>query len=105
MTSSGGVSCCAAPSSDEVEPELAEPELPFSSIDWTVADGIEKPIPSLPPPWLCDLRVHADDFAARVQQRTAGVAGVDRGVGLDHVRDRRAVRRLMSRPTARRCRS
>ena len=32
-----------------------------------------------------DRGVDADDFAARVQQRTAGVAGIDRRVGLQHV--------------------
>ena len=32
-----------------------------------------------------DLRVDADHLAGRVDQRAAGVAGVDRGVGLDHV--------------------
>ena len=30
-------------------------------------------------------RVHADDLAARIHQRPAGVAGVQRGVGLDDV--------------------
>ena len=39
-----------------------------------------------------DLRVDADDLAARVEQRAARVAGIDRGVGLDHVVDREAVR-------------
>ena len=42
----------------------------------------------------CDLHVRADDLAARVDQRAAGVAVVDRGIGLDRVRDRVAVRRL-----------
>src|SRR5215831_7621732 len=32
-----------------------------------------------------DRRVHADDFAADVQQRSPGVAGVDRRVGLQHL--------------------
>ena len=41
-----------------------------------------------------DLRVDADDLAAQVQQRAAGVAVVDRGVGLDRVVDREVVRRL-----------
>ena len=40
-----------------------------------------------------DLRVDADDAAAVVEQRAAGVAVVDRGVGLDRVRDREVVRR------------
>ena len=30
-----------------------------------------------------DRRVHADDFAGAVQERTAGVAGIERGIGLD----------------------
>src|SRR5215203_187431 len=37
---------------------------------------------------------HADHLSVRVEQRTAGVAGVDRGVGLDRVPDRRAVGRV-----------
>ena len=41
-----------------------------------------------------DRRVHADELAGGVQQRAAGVPGVDRGVRLDHVRDRSAARRL-----------
>ena len=40
-----------------------------------------------------DLRVDADHVAARVEQRAAGVALVQGGVGLDHVVDRVAVRR------------
>ena len=40
-----------------------------------------------------DLRVHADDLTAHVQQRPAGVAVVDRRVRLDDVVDREAVRR------------
>src|SRR5919202_764257 len=41
-----------------------------------------------------ELRVDADDAAGRVEQRAAGVAGVDRGVGLDDAVDLEAVRRL-----------
>ena len=41
-----------------------------------------------------DLRVDADDAAARIEQRAAGVAGVDRGVGLHDVVDREVVGRL-----------
>ena len=37
-----------------------------------------------------DHRVDADHLAARVQQRAAGVAGIDGRVGLDGVFDRRA---------------
>ena len=40
-----------------------------------------------------DLRVDADHLAAEVQQRAAGVAVVDRGVGLDRAGDRVVVRR------------
>ena len=46
------------------------------------------------PPPVCDLRVDADHAAVGVEQRAARVAGVDRGVGLDHVGDREAVGRL-----------
>ena len=38
-----------------------------------------------------DLRVDADHAALRVEQRAAGVAGVDRGVGLHRAGDREAV--------------
>src|SRR4051794_10495880 len=41
-----------------------------------------------------DLRVDADHAAGRVEERAAGVAGVDRGVGLDHAVDLEAVRGL-----------
>ena len=40
-----------------------------------------------------NLRVDADHLAARVEQRPAGVAVVQRGVGLDRVLDREVVRR------------
>src|SRR3954470_22188862 len=40
-----------------------------------------------------DLRVDADHLAGAVEQRAAGVAGIDRGVGLDDVVDRVAVGR------------
>ena len=57
--------------------------------------GTANPMPTLP----CvaaglDLGVDPDHAAVRVDQRAAGVAGVDRRVGLDHVRDREAVGRL-----------
>src|SRR5205085_2781474 len=41
-----------------------------------------------------DLRVDAEHMTAAVEERAAGVAGVDRRVGLDHIVDRRAIRRL-----------
>ena len=45
--------------------------------------------------------VDADHLAARVDQRPAGVAGVERGIGLDHVVDQAAVlARAASGPTA-----
>ena len=65
-----------------------------AAIDLTVFEGIAKPTPSLPPESLRDLGVDADHLAARVEQRAARVAVVDRGVGLDRVVDREAVRRL-----------
>ena len=37
--------------------------------------------------------VDADDFAARGDQRPAGIAGIERGIGLDHVVDQPAVAR------------
>ena len=37
--------------------------------------------------------IHADDFAVRRHQRTAGIAGIERGVGLDDVVDEPAVAR------------
>src|SRR6186997_2369141 len=40
-----------------------------------------------------DLSVDADDLALSVEERTARVAVVDRGVGLDRVVDRKVVRR------------
>jgi hypothetical protein len=47
--------------------------------------GIAKPIPMLPPLACQNGGVDADQFAAQIDQRTTGVAGVDRGVGLDEV--------------------
>ena len=41
-----------------------------------------------------DLRVDPDHASAGVEQRPAGVSGVDRGVGLDDVVDREPVRGL-----------
>ena len=62
----------------------------------TVSIGIAKPMPTLPcwpvsPVEICELI--ADHLALRVQQRAARVAVVERGVGLDDVVDRVAVRR------------
>ena len=47
-----------------------------------------------------DLRVDADDAAGVVEQRAAGVAGVDRRVGLDRLVDLEAVGRLDAAPEA-----
>ena len=48
-----------------------------------VPTGMAKPTPSLPPEAEAMARVDADDLGAGVGQRAAGVARVDRGVGLD----------------------
>ena len=59
-----------------------------SAVTRTCSIGIAKPTPMLPPsppnapPVGGDRGVHADHLAAQVDQRAAGVAGVDRGVGL-----------------------
>jgi hypothetical protein len=45
-----------------------------------------------------DLRVDADHATARVEERSAGVTVVDRGVGLDRVIDAESVRRLDRAP-------
>ena len=60
----------------------------------TVFDGIAKPTPSLPPEslWICEVTPITCPF--RFEERAAGVAVVDRGVGLDRALDRRVVGRL-----------
>ena len=73
----------------------------WSAVILTCSIGIAKPTPMLPdsPPIAAagggDRGVHADHLAAQVDQRAAGVAGVDRGVGLHGVDVRR--RRCRSR--------
>ena len=70
---------------------------------WSI--GMAKPRPMLPP-WTGDQvaaqrlerRIDADDLAAGVDQRTAGVAGVDRGVGLDGVQEDLRRRRPLPAP-------
>jgi hypothetical protein len=61
----------------------------------TVLDGTAKPMPTLPPPpfavSICELTPITRPL--RVDQRPAGVAAVDRRVGLDHVVDRVVVGR------------
>ena len=59
-----------------------------------------EPTPSLPPESLLDLRVDADHLAVDVEERPAGVAVVDRRVGLDRVVDREVVRRFICRWSA-----
>ena len=55
--------------------------------------GMANPMPELwSAPFGGDHGVDADHLAARVQQRPAGVAGIDGRVGLDGVFDRRAIR-------------
>src|SRR5258708_25891841 len=45
-----------------------------------------------------DGSVDADDFAARVDERTAGVAGIQRGIGLDDVVDQASTARAHRTP-------
>ena len=64
-----------------------------------VVTGTAKPTPEFDAAAVgLDLRVDADHAAVAVEQRAAGVAGVDRGVGLDRVGDREAVGRLDRAP-------
>ena len=62
---------------------------------FAVSIGTAKPIPTLPseplPVAICELI--PIDAAARVEQRAARVARVERGVGLDHVVDPEPARR------------
>jgi hypothetical protein len=48
-------------------------------------DGIAKPMPMLPPGARQDRGVDADELAAQIHERAAGIAGIDRRVGLDEV--------------------
>ena len=66
------------------------PAMMSSAIRFATSDGIAKPTPMLPD-WPEELEsgagdrdVHADHVALRVEQRAAGVARVDRRVGLQH---------------------
>ena len=47
--------------------------------------GMAKPMPMLPPLPRQNRGVDADQFAAQIHQRAAGIAGIDGGVGLDEV--------------------
>ena len=49
----------------------------------TMLEGIAKPMPLDPPVRLKIARVDADQPALHVDQRAAGIARIDRGVGLD----------------------
>jgi hypothetical protein len=49
----------------------------------TISTGMAKPMPALVP----DGERIADDPAARIEQRAAGIAGAHGRVGLDHVGD------------------
>ena len=68
---------------------------------FTTSTGIAKPIPR-GPGRAVDGGVDADEAAAAVEQRAAGVAGVDGGVGLDRCFDRASRRRSGSCGRARR---
>lgn len=46
--------------------------------------GMAKPMPMLPPPG-AGIAVLIDKLAVEVQQRAAGVAAVDGGIGLDEI--------------------
>ena len=80
---------------------IASPCSSCGTIWRTVFEGTAKPMPMLPGhAGRRDLRVDADHVAAVVEQRAARVARVDRRVGLDHLVDREAVRRLDRAPEA-----
>ena len=73
-----------------MRPRVILPDRRPGSTSRIVLMGIAKPMPMLPAPPIIaavavDRGVHADHFAAQVQQRSARVAGIDRRVGLQHV--------------------
>ena len=73
----------------------------WSSERRAMSIGIANPTPSAVPGSALDLRVDADHAPARVEERPAGVAAVDRGIGLDRVRDAEAgVSESIERPIA-----
>ena len=49
------------------------------------ADPGELTLTKTAPPTSCNGRIHADDVSMDVRQRTAGIAGIDRGIDLDEV--------------------
>ncbi len=55
----------------------------WSSTGTALSDGTAKPMPIEPPDGEIDRGVDADDFAVEVEQRAAGIAAIDGGVGLD----------------------
>ena len=69
------------------------------AIRWSVFDGVANPTPALEPELVrLDLVVQAEHVSVGVEQRAAGVAGVDRRVRLDRVGDRVVVRRRDAAP-------
>ena len=92
---SGVTSCVVTP----MRPRRTSPYFTiWSSTARAMFDGTAKPMPTLPPA-ADDRGVDADQLAAQVDQRAAGVAGVDRRVGLDELLVARR-RRRAERPTA-----
>ena len=72
------------------------PACSFGTISRTVSDGTAKPMPTFPPPApevaICEFTPITRPLAS--SSGPAGVAGVDRRVGLDHLVDAEAVGRL-----------
>ena len=62
----------------EVEPAIA-----CATTVRTMLEGMAKPMPIEPPRAREDRRVDADQRAVHVDQRAAGIAGIDGGIGLD----------------------
>ena len=79
---SGVRSCGSMPN----QPRVTSPSRMICSSTLRASDtGIAKPMPSEPPGLREDRAVDADQVAGGVDERAAGVARVDRGVGLDEV--------------------
>ncbi len=56
----------------------------WSSIPLTRLMGVAKPMPMLPCCEPINRGIDADHIAMRIEQRSAAVAGIDCGIGLDH---------------------